>query len=82
MIHINIWLVLIHIYYIACRWFGKCWYVHNLLKYEFDIEFDVSLLLLKKYQMIFHAGYCDPNTQDIARLSESIKNMSHYDSIF
>ena len=25
------------------RWFGKCWYVHNLLKYEFDVEFDVSV---------------------------------------
>lgn len=24
------------------RWFGKCWYIHELLKYEFDIEFDVS----------------------------------------
>lgn len=24
------------------RWFGKCWYIHNLLKYEFEIEFDVS----------------------------------------
>ena len=24
------------------RWFGKCWYVHNLLKYEFSVEFDVS----------------------------------------
>lgn len=24
------------------RWFGKCWYIHDLLKYEFDIEFDVS----------------------------------------
>ncbi|KAF5285200.1 hypothetical protein FQR65_LT13315 [Abscondita terminalis] len=23
------------------RWFGKCWFIHNLLKYEFDIEFDV-----------------------------------------
>ncbi|XP_069650203.1 ubiquitin-fold modifier-conjugating enzyme 1 isoform X1 [Haliaeetus albicilla] len=22
------------------RWFGKCWYVHELLKYEFAIEFD------------------------------------------
>uniref|UniRef100_A0A452FE64 Ubiquitin-fold modifier-conjugating enzyme 1 n=1 Tax=Capra hircus TaxID=9925 RepID=A0A452FE64_CAPHI len=22
------------------RWFGKCWYIHDLLKYEFDIEFD------------------------------------------
>lgn len=26
------------------RWFGKCWYIHNLLKYEFDVEFDVSAL--------------------------------------
>ena len=25
------------------RWFGKCWYIHELLKYEFDVEFDVSL---------------------------------------
>ncbi|XP_038842342.1 ubiquitin-fold modifier-conjugating enzyme 1 [Salvelinus namaycush] len=24
------------------RWFGKCWYIHDLLKYEFDMEFDVS----------------------------------------
>lgn len=24
------------------KWFGKCWFVHNLLKYEFDVEFDVS----------------------------------------
>jgi len=24
------------------RWFGKCWYIHELLKYEFDVEFDVS----------------------------------------
>lgn len=24
------------------RWFGKCWFVHELLKYEFDVEFDVS----------------------------------------
>ncbi|KAK9974145.1 hypothetical protein ABG768_022254 [Culter alburnus] len=23
------------------RWFGKCWYIHELLKYEFDMEFDV-----------------------------------------
>lgn len=23
------------------KWFGKCWYVHNLLKYEFDVAFDV-----------------------------------------
>lgn len=24
------------------KWFGKVWYIHELLKYEFDIEFDVS----------------------------------------
>lgn len=27
---------------VCCRWFGKCWYIHELLKYEFGIEFDVS----------------------------------------
>lgn len=24
------------------RWFGKCWTMHNMLKYEFDVEFDVG----------------------------------------
>ncbi|XP_075909907.1 ubiquitin-fold modifier-conjugating enzyme 1 [Petromyzon marinus] len=25
------------------RWFGKCWYVHELLRYEFDVEFDIPV---------------------------------------
>ncbi|KJE95940.1 ubiquitin-fold modifier-conjugating enzyme 1 [Capsaspora owczarzaki ATCC 30864] len=25
------------------RWFGKCWFVHDLLKYEFDVEFDIPV---------------------------------------
>lgn len=25
------------------RWKGKCWYVHNLLKYEFDLQFDIPV---------------------------------------
>jgi len=29
------------------RWFGKCWHIHNLLKYEFEVEFDVSRVLQK-----------------------------------
>lgn len=28
------------------KWFGKCWYIQNFLKYEFEIEFDVSTILL------------------------------------
>lgn len=28
---------------IVARWYGKCWYVHNLLKYEFDLQFDVPV---------------------------------------
>jgi hypothetical protein len=24
------------------RWTGKCWYIHNMIKYEFDLEFEVS----------------------------------------
>merc|ERR1712048_1100762 len=26
------------------RWTGKCWIVHNLLKYEFDLQFDVPAM--------------------------------------
>ncbi|XP_033730533.1 ubiquitin-fold modifier-conjugating enzyme 1 [Pecten maximus] len=25
------------------RWFGRCWYIHELLKYEFDVEFDIPV---------------------------------------
>jgi ufm1-conjugating enzyme 1 len=25
------------------KWWGKCWYIHNLLKYEFDVEFDIPV---------------------------------------
>jgi len=35
------------------RWFGKCWYIHELLKYEFDVEFDVSSLHLSCFQLSF-----------------------------
>ena len=33
--------VSIHYGILSIRWFGKCWHIHNMLKYEFDIEFDV-----------------------------------------
>lgn len=23
------------------HWTGKCWYIHNLIKYEFDFQFDI-----------------------------------------
>jgi ufm1-conjugating enzyme 1 len=23
------------------KWKGRCWYVHNLLKYEFDLQFEI-----------------------------------------
>ncbi len=35
------------------RWFGKCWYIHELLKYEFDVEFDVSLFSYDLNKIIF-----------------------------
>ncbi|RXH97942.1 hypothetical protein DVH24_010267 [Malus domestica] len=25
------------------RWIGKCWYVYNLLKYEFDLQFNIPI---------------------------------------
>ena len=38
------------------RWFGKCWYVHDLLKYEFDVEFDVSYKNIPLYQCWFNTS--------------------------
>lgn len=34
------------------RWSGKCWYIHELLKYEFDVEFDVS-----RFDCATHCSY-------------------------
>jgi len=25
------------------RWFGRCWHHHNMIKYQFDIEFDIAV---------------------------------------
>ena len=25
------------------RWWGKCWYIHNLMKFEFEVEFDIPV---------------------------------------
>lgn len=25
------------------RWTGRCWYVHNLRRYEFDVQFDIPV---------------------------------------
>lgn len=41
------------------KWFGKCWYVHNLLKYEFDVAFDVRPLRISSrwiINSIFHSS--------------------------
>ncbi|XP_032017115.1 ubiquitin-fold modifier-conjugating enzyme 1 [Hylobates moloch] len=35
------------------RWFGKCWYIHDLLKYEFDIEFDVIFLCPREAAVLY-----------------------------
>ncbi len=26
------------------RWSGKCWYVHNYIKYEFDFQFEIPAM--------------------------------------
>ncbi|CAN6721130.1 unnamed protein product [Malus baccata var. baccata] len=28
---------------IGTRWTGKCWYVYNLLKYKFDLQFNIPI---------------------------------------
>jgi ufm1-conjugating enzyme 1 len=25
------------------KWFGTCWYVHELIKYEFKVQFDIPV---------------------------------------
>mmetsp|Transcript_30040 Transcript_30040/g.41591 ORF Transcript_30040/g.41591 Transcript_30040/m.41591 type:complete len:172 (-) Transcript_30040:73-588(-) len=25
------------------KWTGKCWYIHNLLRYEFDLQFEIPV---------------------------------------
>ncbi|KAM1118899.1 hypothetical protein COP2_044372 [Malus domestica] len=30
------------------RWTGKCWYVYNLLKYEFDLQFNILITYPKR----------------------------------
>ena len=28
------------------KWYGKCWYIYNMLKYEFDLQFDVRFFCI------------------------------------
>eukprot|EP01095_Lingulamoeba_sp_RSL-Kostka_P002721 TRINITY_DN13637_c0_g1_i1.p1 TRINITY_DN13637_c0_g1~~TRINITY_DN13637_c0_g1_i1.p1 ORF type:complete len:181 (+),score=58.94 TRINITY_DN13637_c0_g1_i1:117-659(+) len=28
---------------LGTRWHGKCWYIHNYLKYEFDVQFEIPI---------------------------------------
>ncbi|KAL6040505.1 Ubiquitin-fold modifier-conjugating enzyme 1 [Balamuthia mandrillaris] len=28
---------------LGTRWKGKCWYIHNYLKYEFDLQFEIPV---------------------------------------
>ena len=38
---------------------------------------------VKKYQTVFHAGYCHPKTRDVVRLSKSVKkNKIRYVTVF
>ncbi|XP_054927466.1 ubiquitin-fold modifier-conjugating enzyme 1 isoform X2 [Dermacentor andersoni] len=41
------------------RWFGKCWYIHELLKYEFDVEFDVCTQAIPEMSVERGSKYTD-----------------------
>lgn len=49
------------------KWFGKCWYIHDLLKYEFDVEFDVSRVKLASDEFVNLTQNCNvfPRTPKI-----------------
>lgn len=38
------------------KWFGKCWYIHDLLKYEFEVEFEVIIIIFD-YQIYFQLNF-------------------------
>lgn len=54
------------------RWFGKCWFVHELLKYEFNVEFDVSLWSLMRVRGVFIRVYCEVLCKFIAEFDVSL----------
>ena len=33
----------IYVYMYNDRWKGKCWYIHNLVRYDFDLQFEVHI---------------------------------------
>ncbi|CAN6583633.1 unnamed protein product [Malus baccata var. baccata] len=55
---------------IGTRWTGKCWYVYNLLKYKFDLQFNIPITypatapklelpqLVGKTQKMYRGGIC------------------------
>jgi len=39
----NDWFTLEATNSLGTRWKGKCWYIHNYLKYEFDLQFEIPV---------------------------------------
>eukprot|EP01111_Echinosteliopsis_oligospora_P013658 TRINITY_DN4950_c0_g1_i4.p1 TRINITY_DN4950_c0_g1~~TRINITY_DN4950_c0_g1_i4.p1 ORF type:complete len:109 (-),score=22.30 TRINITY_DN4950_c0_g1_i4:28-321(-) len=37
---------------LGTRWSGKCWFIYNYLKYEFDLEFDVCSYIFPLFLVI------------------------------
>jgi len=33
------------------RWHGKCWYLHNYRKYEFDVQFEVIIIIMNEIDL-------------------------------
>eukprot|EP01104_Vermistella_antarctica_P013989 TRINITY_DN432_c1_g1_i2.p1 TRINITY_DN432_c1_g1~~TRINITY_DN432_c1_g1_i2.p1 ORF type:complete len:126 (-),score=21.30 TRINITY_DN432_c1_g1_i2:818-1195(-) len=39
----NDWFKLEAVNTLSTRWRGKCWYIYNFLKYEFDVQFEIPV---------------------------------------
>jgi ufm1-conjugating enzyme 1 len=50
------------------RWFGKCWIVVDMLKYEFDVEFDVRSAEPDPFRPPF--SLCFPSRPPISSLTQ------------
>lgn len=55
------------------QWNGKCWYIHNFKKYEFNLEFEVSELpksILKSITKVIQIPVTYPSASPELQLPE------------
>lgn len=60
------------------HWSGKCWYVHNLRRYEFDLQFDIPVTYPATSPEI-ELPQLDGKTHKVREISSSCRNLGWFD---